>query len=95
MACNCRHSKREIETMRRTIAVLRELFIKRMTEDSVNRDKRSRAFNQAIFSDYGNGEYQQCFNGTNMEMVLYCFDNAEKDLRDTYCDQRKPSCTKI
>ena len=87
MACKCKHSRREIDEMRQTVAKMRELFIKRMTVDSKHHDRRRKDFNQAIFfySKYQD-EYVQCFNGTNMEMVLQCFDNAERDYRDSFCD---------
>lgn len=49
MACNCKHNQREIEEGKKTIAELRELFIKRMTVDSVHNDRRRKDFNQAIF----------------------------------------------
>lgn len=47
-----------------------------MTVDSETQDRRRKDYNQAIFCDYGNGEHEQVFCGTTMEMVLDCFDNA-------------------
>lgn len=49
MACNCKHNRREIQEGKKTIAELRELFIKRMTVDSDHNDRRRKDFNQAIF----------------------------------------------
>ena len=58
----------------------RELFVKRMSEDSATADRRRKDYNQAIFfwsSEYE--EYRQVFQDTTMEMVLECFDKAVKD----------------
>lgn len=87
MACNCKHNRSEIQEGLQNIADLRELFIKRMTVDSEHNDRRRKDFNQAIFfyDEYAE-EWSQCFNGTSMEMVLTCFDNAVKDWRRTWCD---------
>lgn len=87
MSCNCKHNQQEIARGENTIAELRELFIKRMTIDSDHNDRRRKDFNQAIFfyDDYTH-EHIQCFCGTNMEMVLQCFDDAVKDWRRTFCD---------
>lgn len=49
MACNCKHNHDEIQEGKKIIAELRELFIKRMTVDSVHNDRRRKDFNQAIF----------------------------------------------
>ena len=59
---------------------IKDLFIKRMTVDSESQDRRRKDYNQAIFfyNDYSK-EWQQVFNGTTMEMVLECFDNAIQD----------------
>ena len=80
MACNCIHHKEDIENDFKTLTEFRELFIKRMTEDSKTQDRRRKDYNQAIFfwNDYRN-EYSQVFNDTTMEMVLKCFDDAFKD----------------
>lgn len=51
------------------IARLRELFIRRMT---VDRD----GGNTAIFGVRPDGSTYQCYNGTEMQMVLNCFDDA-------------------
>lgn len=59
---------------------LRELFIRRMTEDSETKDARRKDFNQAIFGVRPDGSTYQCFNGTDMQMVLQCFDDAVQDL---------------
>ena len=87
MACRCKHSKQEIQEGKKIIAELRELFIKRMTVDSDHNDRRRKDYNQAIFvfDDY-TGEHKQCFYGTNMEMVLQCFDDAVCDWRKSWCD---------
>lgn len=86
MACSCKHNRQEIQEGKKTIEELRELFIKRMTVDSDHTDRRRKDFNQAIFCDFGYGEHEQVFNGTTMEMVLRCFDDAVYDWRKTWCD---------
>jgi len=63
---------------------LRLLFIKRMTEDSETTDRRKKEYNQAIFGYNEDGSTYQCFNGTDMQMVLDCFDNAVKDLKRNF-----------
>lgn len=93
MACKCKHNREEIKEGKKTIAELRELFIKRMTVDSEHNDRRRKDYNQAIFCKYReDGEHEQVFNGTTMEMVLQCFDDAEKDWRRTWCDVE--NCTR-
>ena len=93
MACNCKHNRQEIQSGKNVIAELRKLFIRRMTVDSDHNDRRRKDFNQAIFfyDDYTH-EHKQCFNDTNMEMVLQCFDDAVKDWRRTWCDAN--NCTR-
>ena len=86
MACNCKHSQREIEEGYADFAKLRVLFIKRMTEDSETHDRRRKDYNQAIFNFREDGSTFACFDGTDMDMVLTCFDNAIKDWRRTFCD---------
>lgn len=87
MACNCKHETERIEQGYADIAVLRDLFIKRMTVDSESQDRRRRDYNQAIFF-YPEGENftLPVWCETDMEMVLECFDNAVKDWRRTFCD---------
>lgn len=63
-----------------TVSRLRELFIKRMTEDGETQDKRRKDYNQAIFGFWDDGSTYQVFNDTDMKMVLRCFDDAVKDL---------------
>ena len=63
-----------------TVSRLRELFIKRMTEDGETQDKRRKDYNQAIFGFWDDGSTYQVFNDTDMNMVLRCFDDAVKDL---------------
>lgn len=93
MGCNCKHNQQEIAEGKKNFAELRELFIKRMTVDSNHNDRRRKDFNQAIFfySDYTN-EHKPCFDYTNMEMVLRCFDDAVKDWRRSWCDVE--NCTR-
>lgn len=62
------------------VSRLRELFIKRMTEDSETQDRRRKDYNQAIFGFLDDGSTYQVFNDTDMNMVLQCFDDAVKDL---------------
>ena len=63
-----------------TVSRLRELFVKRMTEDSETQDRRRKDYNQAIFGFSDDGSTYQVFNDTDMNMVLQCFDDAVKDL---------------
>ena len=86
MACSCKHMAREIAEYKQQIHELRNCFIKRMTVDSETQDRRRKDYNQAIFCDYGNGEHEQVFSCTTMEMVLDCFDDAVKDWRKGFCD---------
>lgn len=86
MACNCVHNQREIEAEKKSVEQLRELFIKRMTVDSISLDRRRRDYNQAIFSYRDDGSTYQCFYNMDLDMVLECFDNAVKDLRRTWCN---------
>ena len=61
--------------------LLRDLFIKYLTVDSETQDARRKEFNQAIFIDpavkYSGGK--QCFNGTDLDMVMEKFDKAVKE----------------
>lgn len=86
MSCNCVHEKEEIENGYRHFHELRELFIRRMTEDSETTDRRSKDYNQAIFNYRENGDTYAVWCETDMDMVLKCFDNAIKDWRRTFCD---------
>lgn len=87
MGCNCKHNIKAIDDGKNTIAELRELFVKRMTVDSEHHDARRKDFNQAIFQKFTeDGEHEQVFCGTTMEMVLRCFDDATKDWRRSFCD---------
>lgn len=86
MSCNCVHEKEEIESGYRHFDELRELFIRRMTEDSETTDRRSRDYNCAIFGYRENGSTYQCWCDMDMEMVLKCFDDAVKDWRRSFCD---------
>ena len=56
--------------------LLRELFIKRMTEDGKG--------HCAIFSIREDGSTFQNYYGTDMQMVLHCFDAAVQDYLDRY-----------
>ena len=53
--------------------MIRELFIKYLTQDSETRDARRKEFNQAIF-DAEKGFANYC--GTDLDMVLEKFDKA-------------------
>lgn len=93
MACNCKHNEKEIENFKSVIAELRELFVKRMTEDSDHNDRRKRDYNQAIFSWWEEDKKEadpyktfQCWCNMNMAMVLQCFDDAVGDWRKSWCD---------
>lgn len=93
MGCNCKHNQEAISEGKKNFLELRELFIKRMTEDSDHNDRRRKDFNQAIFCKYTeDGEHEQVFCGTTMEMVLQCFDDAVKDWRRSWCDVE--NCTR-
>jgi hypothetical protein len=56
----------------------REMFLKRLTEDSESQDRRRKGFNQAIF-DIDEG--YAIFNGTDLSMVMTAFDDAVKDMK--------------
>lgn len=86
MGCNCKDNKEAINEGKKNFAELRELFIKRMTIDSEHNDMRRKDYNQAIFCDYGRGEYESVWDNLTMEMVLQCFDDAVKDWRRSFCD---------
>ena len=91
MACNCKHNEKEIQDGKTVINELRNLFIKRMTEDSDHNDRRKRDFNQAIFGfsddkDRTAVKTYQIWSEMDMEMVLQCFDDAAKDWRRLWCD---------
>ena len=92
MACNCKHNQEAINGGKKNFDELRNLFIKRMTEDSDHNDRRRKDFNQAIigwWSDEKNKTPEntfQCWGNMNMAMVLQCFDDAVKDWRKTWCD---------
>lgn len=55
---------------------LRDYFIKYLTQDSETQDRRKKEYNQAIFDEK---EGWQCFNGTDLDMVMEKFDKAEKE----------------
>lgn len=76
-------NKKEIQW---ELAKIRELFIQRMTVDSDHHDRRRRDFNRAIFGLNPDGSTYQCFTGTDMDMVLKCWDDAVRD----YLTDRKP-----
>ncbi len=86
MSCNCVHLGQEIEKGYRNFDKLRELFIRRMTEDSETKDRRRKDFNQAIFGYRDDGSTYPCWCETDMDMVLKCFDDAVKDWRRSFCD---------
>ena len=67
------------KTMQFELMKIRELFVKRMTVDSDHHDRRRRDYNQAIFGLRPNGTTYQCFNDTDMDMVLKCWDDAVGD----------------
>lgn len=92
MGCNCKHNQQEIAEGKKNFEELRELFIKRMTVDSDHNDRRRKDFNQAIFCYKDDGSTYACWYGTDMDMVLQCFDNAVKDWRRTWCDVE--NCTR-
>ncbi len=54
--------------------VLRDVFLKYLTEDSETKDARRKEFNQAIFNAQ---EGWAVFNGTDLEMVMAKFDKAQ------------------
>ena len=86
MACSCVHEREEIESGYRHFHELRELFIRRMTEDSETNDRRSKDFNAAIFGYRDDGSTYAVWTDTDMDMVLKCFDDAVKDWRRSFCD---------
>ena len=92
MSCRCQHNKEPIEDGKEVIALLRELFIKRMTVDSEHNDRKRKDYNQAIFSWWSDEKDKTpentfpCWSNMTMDMVLQCFDDAAKDWRRTWCD---------
>lgn len=62
------------------LVYLRNLFIKRMTQDSPHHDRRRKDFNQAIFGYHDDGSTYAVWSDTDMDMVLRCFDDAVQDL---------------
>lgn len=97
MGCNCKHNQEAISEGKKNFLELRELFIKRMTEDSDHNDRRRKDFNQAIFH-YDDEKYKapentyQVWCEMTMDMVLQCFDDAVKDWRKSWCDVE--NCTR-
>ena len=89
MGCSCKHNQREIEDGLSNIAKLRALFIKRMTEDSETHDARRKEFNQAIFGFRDDGSTYTVWSETDLDMVLHCFDDAVKDWRRLWCDDKE------
>lgn len=75
---------KELREGTRSFAELRELFIKRMTEDGKSQDRRRSDYNKAIFF-YPEWclkippNTRQAFDEITLEMVLECFDNAVRD----------------
>lgn len=57
---------------------LREAFLRRLTVDSETSDRRRKDFNQAIFNAE---EGWAVFNGTDLDMVMYAFDAAVRDVK--------------
>lgn len=49
MGCNCKDNRESIKQGLKYFEELKQLFIKRMTEDSETQDRRRKDFNQAIF----------------------------------------------
>ena len=87
MSCNCVHHKEDIDRDKKILQEFKELFVKRMTEDSETNDRRRKDYNQALFFyDEYRKEYRQVWNEITLYMVLQCFDDAVKDYRRTYCD---------
>ena len=91
MSCSCQNNKEEINNGKQIFLKLRELFIKRMTEDSKHNDRRRRDFNQAIFGWQDENdktpEKTYCvWSDIDMDMVLRCFDDAVNDWRRSWCD---------
>ena len=56
MGCNCKDNRQAIEQGLKYFEELRQLFIKRMTEDSETQDRRRKDFNQAIFHYYSDDD---------------------------------------
>ncbi len=60
---------------------LRVLFLKHLTENSETHDARRKEFNRAIFApnDGSWSSGRQCFNDTDLDMVMEKFDKAVKE----------------
>ena len=52
MGCRCKDNRENINQGLKYFEELKQLFIKRMTEDSETQDRRRKDFNQAIFHYY-------------------------------------------
>ena len=72
---------------------LRNLFIKRMTQDSPHHDKRRKDYNQAIFGYKNDGSTYAVWSETDMDMVLRCFDDAVGDLLSNSSEKPNNSTT--
>lgn len=89
MECNCKHHQKEIEDGLSNIIKLRELFIKRMTEDSETQDARKKEFNQAIFGFKDDDTTYCVWDSIDLDMVLRCFDDAVKDWRRLWYNDKE------
>lgn len=92
MACNCRDMMPDIMRHKKEIDHIRELFWKRLTEDSPHQDRRRSDYNQALFDHWGDDpkvdekEWFQCFCQMTPHMIIRAFDDAVKDWRKCFCD---------
>lgn len=88
MGCSCKDSQQEIKEFYDIMSEFRDMFVKRMTVDSETSDRRRKDYNQAIFHFNDDGSTYSCFYETDLDMVLQCFDDAVKDYRDLFCDDK-------
>jgi hypothetical protein len=69
------------------VSEIRKRFLQRLTVDSEHRDRRRADYNQAIFARAERGGYA-IFTGTDLDMVLRCFDDAVRDAVKATQDSR-------
>ena len=83
MGCSCKDNREAIEQGLKYFETLKQLFIKRMTEDSKTQDRRRKDFNQAIFHYYSN-EYIETVNKYSKEYEKYGLSSLTVSPEDTY-----------
>lgn len=83
MGCNCKDNREEINQGLKYFEELKQLFIKRMTEDSETQDRRRKDFNQAIFHYYSD-EYIEAVNKYSEKYEKYGLGSCTVKPDETY-----------